>query len=650
MKHNKIRKYLQISLVLNLLLISFQVGADEGSSTDCPQGQRFDTALNRCVSTESTLKNQAEYKACEELASEQRASCYEKAAKDQEKKTRNKYGDDVNSSDVTKGKTLQTIESGLFASLAVWQVFGASSWKSSCWSTKIFGATSLAGFVKNVAFEDDVEKDVKKMADEFNKEASEKDTMKDAQLTAFDYLEKEQNYLGKYAKDNKKLYQMLGLGYTASVAMAVYEAYQKGGAFTEPCSKSEESDTTADSGGEAGAGSDAKPTDQIKATETQPAGEAPAPSGISKIAGSVGDGLSYVSKFLDTPIGVIAAGGIAAVQSFALSSEMAKKAKEAESNVGMIQDLREKYMASISNYCPDGREDLSKPYCYCYTDKGAKNPNRTNSQTCQNLWKTPDSLWAESEDALRGSGLAAAKGCVYVDGKFDPGCQCKRMKNKSGENACMKINMPSGAFSGLGPMNIGAAVSGVESLNQGNSSSGAVESDLDAQAAIAKKAKSALLSKISPMVKKQTGKSVDEISNDILSKAKSAASESGNRVALYNPPSLRMAEIRPNTEALQSATASVKTIQPKLSSSKRRGSTKAKAKTNWNFDSSNNTSSVLSFSDVAQEGQVKYDYKNSDINTDKSASIWNVISKRYNQSGLRRLFDDGSEKLIIDEE
>ena len=112
-----------------------------------------------------------------------------------------------------------------------------------------------------------------------------------------------------------------------------------------------------------------------------------------------------------------------------------------------------------------------------------------------------------------------------------------------------------------------------------------------------------------------------------------------------------MAEIRPNSEALDTATSTIKTIQPKLGSSvRKRGANSNKPKNNWNFDSSNNTSSVLSFSNVADQGQVKYDYKNSDINTDKSASIWNVISKRYNQSGLRRLFDDGSEKLIIDEE
>ncbi len=639
MKHIKLNKILRISLIANLLLLSFQVSAE----SECAEGQRFDVALNRCVSTASSLKNQSEFKACEALESDKRQACYEKAAKAQETKTRNKYGDDVKSGDLTKGKTAQTVTSGLFASLAVWQVFGKSSWSSSCWSTKIFGATSLAGFVKNVAFEKDVEKDVKKMADEFNKEASQKDSMKDAQLTAFDYLEKEQNYLEKYAKDNKKLYQMLGIGYTASIAMAVYEAFQKTPtSFTENCSKEETKDTEKVADG-----------DKTKVDIKEQAKESvsKAPSKISEIAGKASDGIGYVSKLLDTPVGIIAAGGIAAVQSFSLSSEMAKKAKEAASNVETIKSLREKYMASISNYCPEGRDDLAKPYCYCYTDAGVKNPNRTNSQTCQNLWKTPDSLWADSEDALRGSGINAKTGCVYVDGKFDPACQCKRLKNTSGENACMKINMPSGAFSGLGPMKIDTAVSAVESLNQGNSSSGAIDTDLDVQSALAKKTKDVLLSKINPFVKKETGQSIDDISNDLLKKATQAASSSGNKVAIYNPPSLKMAEIRPNSEALDTATSTIKTIQPKLGSSvRKRGANSNKPKNNWNFDSSNNTSSVLSFSNVADQGQVKYDYKNSDINTDKSASIWNVISKRYNQSGLRRLFDDGSEKLIIDEE
>ncbi len=645
MKHIKLNKFLRISLIANLLLLSFQVSAE----SECAEGQRFDVALNRCVSTASSLKNQSEFKACEALESDKRQACYEKAAKAQETKTRNKYGDDVKSGDITKGKTAQTVTSGLFASLAVWQVFGKSSWSSSCWSTKIFGATSLAGFVKNVAFEKDVEKDVKKMADEFNKEASQKDSMKDAQLTAFDYLEKEQNYLEKYAKDNKKLYQMLGIGYTASIAMAVYEMTTMNLKMTEPCSETEKREEVKTKGADGKDVTDVKHNKMSDHKSLVDKAKAN-PDGIENLA-SVSGTASFVSQVLDTPVGIIAAGGIAAVQSFSLSSEMAKKAKEAASNVETIKSLREKYMASISNYCPEGRDDLAKPYCYCYTDAGVKNPNRTNSQTCQNLWKTPDSLWADSEDALRGSGINAKTGCVYVDGKFDPACQCKRLKNTSGENACMKINMPSGAFSGLGPMKIDTAVSAVESLNQGNSSSGAIDTDLDVQSALAKKTKDVLLSKINPFVKKETGQSIDDISNDLLKKATQAASSSGNKVAIYNPPSLKMAEIRPNSEALDTATSTIKTIQPKLGSSvRKRGANSNKPKNNWNFDSSNNTSSVLSFSNVADQGQVKYDYKNSDINTDKSASIWNVISKRYNQSGLRRLFDDGSEKLIIDEE
>ena len=51
---------------------------------------------------------------------------------------------------------------------------------------------------------------------------------------------------------------------------------------------------------------------------------------------------------------------------------------------------------------------------------------------------------------------------------------------------------------------------------------------------------------------------------------------------------------------------------------------------------------MVSISSYQEDGldEKEYKLKNSDVSTDKSASIFEIISNRYIQSGLKRLFED----------
>ena len=64
-----------------------------------------------------------------------------------------------------------------------------------------------------------------------------------------------------------------------------------------------------------------------------------------------------------------------------------------------------------------------------------------NPKTCQKLFSTK-SLYVNVLEHSRIEGKRAAKGCIYKSGKFDPECSCKRLKKKTGENACRKIKIP----------------------------------------------------------------------------------------------------------------------------------------------------------------------------------------------------------------
>lgn len=582
----------------------------QDTTTDCPATQRFDTALNRCVSTKSTLTNQTEYKECEGKSNtDERASCYQKKALEQEAKIRNaKNFTNLGEKDINKGKTAQTVTSGLFSALSLWMAVGKDSISSHCTSTKIFAVTSMAGFAKNIFFEKDIKKETNKMSDDFIKETKEKSSMKDAQVAAFDYLEKEQKFLQKYANDQEKLYKYLSYGYAGSVAMAAYEAFQKTpSSFMERCSAGKEEAAKAKAEG-------------------------------NSIGAKVDASAALISQYLDTPMGIIIAGGLAAVQSYSLAGHMGDKAAEAGENIETIAKLKEKYLASISTYCPDGRDNLAKPYCYCYTDAGKKNTNRTNSQTCQNLWKDPNSLYADTSDALRGSGLKNVVGCVYADGKFDAGCECKRLTNSKGENACLKVSVSQSSLSGIPGI---AATTLSNSLNKSTgsvASTGEIEDADIAQAATANKGLNNLMKKLIPAIEKESKKKYSDLEKALLSAAEKSAGNS--RVAIYNPSPAQLAALRPDSVNLEALTNDLsQTGSGIISKSGNYDNKKAAKKNIWNMDSSDSSSDVLSFSDVSNTDK-KYNYGTSDINTDKEASIWNVISKRYNQSGLRRLFDE----------
>lgn len=612
MKKQNLHKIKYLWATVCLVLFQFQIShAADTSTNECSGTQRFDEKLNRCVSTESTLKNQSEYKECEgKSSSEERSACYEQKAKEQVAKVENSgnYNKGVQD-DLDKSKIPETIMNSSFATASIWAMIGKDKNASSCTSTKIFAATSTISVVKNLFLEKDIKDKTGKMAENFDKESKAASNMKDAQVRAFDYLEEEQKYLQKYANDQKKLYNYITMGYVAAGAMAAYEGVTT--AFMQQCGTSEDT--------------------------------------AKKPEASSNPVSAFLSKYLNTPAGTLIASGLAAGVNYTLANGMGEKAEEAGENVSTIQKLREKYLASITTYCPDGRDSLTKPYCYCYTDEGKKNPNRTKSNTCQNLWKDSKSLFADVDDAIRGSGLRNAKGCVYADGKFDAACECKRLKNSSGDNACLKVSLSSSSLSGVPGV---SATTLSSSLNKLTGSADASGSDItdssSAQAATAMKDFKNLVKKVTPALEKESKLKLDQLEKNLTAEAQKAVGNS--RVAIYHPAAAAFAGSRPDSSAIDALTQEIAKSNPAFASSTGNYSKKKETKKNlWNFDNSESSSGVLNFSDI-KTADKKYNYGSSDITTDKSASIWNVISKRYNQSGLRRLFDDGSEQKVIQEE
>jgi len=617
------------------------------ASEDCQPGYAWDNARNRCVYTQSSINNQSEFESCDKA--ENKESCIEEMAKKRADKTRSEYGDEVKAGDVADTKSKAQISTGImtaFSAISAVQAGvsagGISGVGDMSLASKIFGGTSLAGWIKSTWFEKDVEKKTKDMRAGFEKDIK-SGSFKDAQLKAFDYLEEEQSYLQKHSKEQKKYYNMIALGYTASSIAAAYEIYTNG------WSCSPEDETAGNETTEAEKTDTTKPESkpEVKETKTDVADADKATGSDSDVSGG-GDTAAFFTSLgagsrnpcVILPVGILLAG-----YSYKLGTEAGSHAKEAGENVGEIQKLKEKYVASIANYCPDGREDLKKPYCYCYLSGGDKNPNREKSQTCQNIWNYSNGLYADSTDFLGTGGNKHKTGCVFVDGKFDPSCSCKKLKNSAGKNACMNTTMPRGVLSQFGNLDVSSGTDGINNILSGNSGDNAIGVDVNGKAAIAETARDALVKKINPTLKKELGGDANKIANKFMKDLNKRLASNGTRISIMKDPKAALGGSRPQMKGLQKAIkkagGSTKALAIfKGGKSSLKSKSKKKKNKYFNFGSdepANTTLAQFDTDDSVMKKKFKY---NNDINNDKDVSIFKVISNRYSQSGLKRLFSE----------
>ncbi|MFG1499231.1 hypothetical protein ABMA70_03410 [Halobacteriovorax sp. XZX-3] len=636
-------------IILTLIFLSFALGHFEVfATTNCPTGQVFNASLNRCMYTEGSIKNRDEYQDCDSKSSEsERNACMKAAADARQQKTINELNAGrVSDSDVeSKGKgNLITgfaeawgIVTGVTA-LVVPKFFNGEDAaksttnesapvdpkqqqsnapdtntsevskdenRSSCKSCMLVGAISAYSFYQTKINKEDVKKKTKEFKEEYEEISKDPETMKNAQIAAFDMLEKEQEYLADVSSKQAKQYKTLALGYTAAAAVAVYETFSS---FGTSCMNQ--------SPGEAG--------------------------GASKW--NFSDMANGFRSITNNPCTVIVASAVTVPAALTVSNQAKKNNKDAKSNVEQIKILKEKYVKSVASFCPDGRDSLSNPACYCYTAQGNKNPNREKSKTCQDYWNKYSGSYVASADSSRAAQSTNPQGCFYVDGKFDRECNCRKLKNNKGENACKKITVSPTALSSLGGLDVTEAIKAANATTQGNGGTYNA-STTDAQAAMAAKAMDAIKKKLENPFKKSTGLGLSKISDELAKQA--GRYGDNNNVSIFNGngASEAFARLRPTEPSFQDAVENVSAKLPAKGLAAPAKKTVRKTTNNntnrWKFDD-NSSSQVLSFGAGAGNGESnkKYDYGDNDIIKDKSVSIFKVISHRYVQSGLKKLFSE----------
>ncbi|MBC7540843.1 MAG: hypothetical protein H7281_18625 [Bacteriovorax sp.] len=367
------------------------------------------------------------------------------------------------------------------------------------------------------------------------------------------------------------------------------------------------------------------------------AAEQAAPS----ITGGIGD-------FFASSAGVAVLAGLSTVYSGVLYNAAAEQEEESKANIVKIDKIMAAFKDSFIFYCPQGRQSLSEPNCYCYNDDGAENSERTKSQICIDLWaKNKYKLSASSGDYSGVSKFVDPAGCLTSSGKFDENCKCKKFVDSKGTNACMKgtnITIPNGSFGSALMSNTGlkevmkfaaGSANGNPNFNSFNSG------QLGLKAIRAQQFRDALISKIQTTSNSKPGfKQVNE--GNALQLAKSIIGEKGMAAAMANSRSAldvgSSGHTDPKAAELLKSAATRAGID--LSGGFGLQNKKASPKEAMNFNFAGENANAASQTQNFPETEKNYNYKNSDISKNSGASIFDIISNRYIQSGLKRLFEN----------
>ena len=359
--------------------------------------------------------------------------------------------------------------------------------------------------------------------------------------------------------------------------------------------------------------------------------------------------LDTVRKATSNSIGILIMSSIGGVYSGMLYSAADKQEKEANENIIKIDKLIKVFKDSYINFCPTGREDLTRPKCYCYLDSGLQNSNRTNSQTCKDLWaKDTYMLTATPTDYSANGQLVNPVGCVNIQGQFDEKCTCKKFVDNKGGNACMKttsINIPAGlgaTFASESGLN--SVVSLANTSANGNSNLGSLNSSqLSNNAIKARQLVQEMYKKIASQLPKNAAnilkvddKNVGRLASSVFGNSAMQSAMNGSQSAVGIAGS-RDTDAQ-TAAALKQAAANAGLVEISgtgLGLANKKNNDKGNSFNFLNDSANANASQTQNF----PENSKNYNYKDNDISKNNDVSIFEIISNRYIQSGLKRLFD-----------
>ncbi len=606
----------------------------------------WDSSLNRCVLKQEAIGDRKEYEACEKETDVQKKKvCFDQLAKSEVGAISNKKLNEVSGQ---LAYTLALTLAGI--NLTSKEV------TTKCKSKTIFNGVAAAGVLGELMTHQETKNKLKKLGKDY---AASSDAYT-SQLEAFKHLKKEQEIIIKVAKAKKNLYQGLAAGYGIVFATAMVEVVGNIPALPR-CEMVKSKSTPATPA----------PIQSPSSTATTflnfifyPVYASDVASGSNPLITLFGagaltlwakKGLSEdVKKNLGSSKGIAVVSGLCLAISKSLMDKADEQKKEAEENIKRIDLIMSKFASSIENICPKGHDDMTDIRCYCYTRDYSKHPDRVNSSICKAEWakKEKNYVPADSKDEV----YTGVKGCMFLNGDFDESCRCKNMVDPtSKQNACYKEPVGQIDILATNGINASAAIDGINSVTQGNLAAGTFwpSTMLSSSAALSKKSLDDMTKKTNDMLKNQnksTLPTLDQLSKESIKLARALHDAGGAQLAKSSGYNFGNGA---DLSGLNAAKEFITKSEPNLydntvtTSKSSRGIVETRKNKspefNFNFgkDMAKNDKQLL---DDKSYMNKKYDFKDSDINTRDDVSIFKVISNRYFNSGLRRLFDDNTDE------
>lgn len=330
--------------------------------------------------------------------------------------------------------------------------------------------------------------------------------------------------------------------------------------------------------------------------------------------------------------GRLAFSGVMGGMTLMMAMHAGKQAEAATKRAELLRKMKAEFMsASGAIYAckSEDRNDPGKPNCYCYTAENQRNTNRGSSQICQNLWAgistTPTNYSA---------GTSGGKVCISNTQQADPLCKCKATKS------CMKVNLS--GMSGLNGGTMSMLSSAIDPLNK-FASGGLDAATVDASSLGNNAAKvNALTEKMkkSPSmadINNKTPKLEKEIMNTlnkgsaVLGGNALLGSTSGSGFGMPSNPgeAARMLEKEMNDAGPTSVSGNGGTYE---------APSNTPVDPEMEFGLSQDEASAQD-NQIAELMKEELDFGSAtDTHPDAKANIFDVVSKRYQVSGMRRLF------------
>jgi hypothetical protein len=356
---------------------------------------------------------------------------------------------------------------------------------------------------------------------------------------------------------------------------------------------------------------------------------------ITGAALGVGIGLIAKGKIaakMVTPKGRAILSGIMATLSFTMAKHAKDQARASEERATLLKNMQTEFNSasgSIFVCKSEDRTDPAKPNCYCYTAEGQRNTARTNSQVCQKIW---NQKFARAGNYL--SNPDQAKTCVQNNRRPDPECKCRQTKT------CLSITVPN--IRGLNVGTVGMINSGLEtmnSLNNGSISSAEVNTvGLENKAAriqdlIKNLENKKELSDYKKEKDKETASLMQDLSRAAASLPASQSVPQSDLGSLPSNPAEAARELEKELENIPDGNSSSGSNQIALPSN----APGEEEKLDFGQQVGDPPTSE---SQLAEAMKQNLDYGTNDINKGSTSNIFEVLSNRYQRSGMRRLFDE----------